>query len=142
MEVKINRLDPNVPIRRAAGARPDGGALCLCDGRVRVLAFFIIYFRPRPSSISAVRAPSRPAILVSLPYTVQVTHMNLEPGATVKAGEDIAEVVSPERTASSQTYMQRWRTSPGRTAELRIKARVAQESLEASRSYQLVPRKQ
>src|SRR5215831_20962656 len=63
-------------------------------------------------------------------YTVQVNQMKLVPGTTVKAGEDIADVLSPEQDGIVATS--------GRTAELRIKARVAQEALEAARSYLLV----
>ena len=69
------------------------------------------------------------------PYTVQVNQMNLVPGATVKAGEEIAEVISPEQDSIVATYMRALADIAGRTAELRIKARVAQESLEAARSY-------
>ena len=57
------------------------------------------------------------------------------PGATVKAGEEIAQVLSPEQDSIVATYMRALADIAGRTAELRIKARVAQESLEAARSY-------
>jgi multidrug resistance efflux pump len=73
--------------------------------------------------------------VVSLPYTVQVSHMTLVPGATVKAGEEIGEVLSPEQDSIVATYMRALADIAGRTAELRIKARVAQESLEPARSY-------
>jgi multidrug resistance efflux pump len=81
---------------------------------------------------------SSPRYVVSLPYTVQVSKMKLVPGATVKAGEEIAEVLSPEQDSIVATYMRALADIAGRTAELRIKARVAQESLESARSYQLV----
>ena len=61
--------------------------------------------------------------------------MNLVPGATVKAGEEIGQVISPEQDSIVATYMRALADITGRTAELRIKARVAQESLEAVRSY-------
>ena len=90
----------------------------------------------RPSSFSAVRAPSRPPrYVVSLPYTVQVSQMNLVPGATVKAGEEIGQVLSPEQDSIVATYMRALADIAGRTAELRIKARVAQDCLEAARAY-------
>jgi HlyD family secretion protein len=57
------------------------------------------------------------------------------PGATVKAGDEIAEVLSPEQDSIVATYMRALADIAGRTAELRIKARVAQESLDATRSY-------
>jgi HlyD family secretion protein len=66
---------------------------------------------------------------------VQVTHMNLVPGATVKVGAEIGQVLSPEQDSIVATYMRALADISGRTAELRIKARVAQESLEAVRSY-------
>jgi len=140
MDVKINRLDPNVPDpvesrRRAAGRLVRFAYATVVFG---VLAFFIIYFGAPFVYLGGPGTVSSPRYVVSLPYTVQVTHMNLEPGATVKAGEDIAEVVSPEQDSIVATYMQALADVAGRTAELRIKARVAQESLEASRSYQLV----
>jgi multidrug resistance efflux pump len=69
---------------------------------------------------------------------VQVSRMNLEPGATVKAGEEIGEVLSPEQDSIVATYMRALADIAGRTAELRIKARVAHESLEAVRSYMRV----
>src|SRR6266516_4119937 len=140
MDVKINRLDPNVPDpvesrRRAAGRLVRFAYATVVFG---VLAFFIIYFGAPFVYLGGPGTVSSPRYVVSLPYTVQVTHMNLEPGATVKAGEDIGEVVSPEQDSIVATYMQALADVAGRTAELRIKARVAQESLEASRSYQLV----
>src|SRR2546425_4573839 len=140
MAVKIPRLDPNVPDpvesrRRAAGRLVRFAYATVVFG---VLAFFIIYFGAPFVYLGGPGTVSSPRYVVSLPYTVQVTHMNLEPGATVKAGEDIAEVVSPEQDSIVATYMQALADVAGRTAELRIKARVAQESLEASRSYQLV----
>src|SRR5262249_34329477 len=76
--------------------------------------------------------------VISLPYTVQVRQMKLVAGATVKAGEEIAEVISPEQDSIVATYMRALADIAGRTAELRIKARVAQESLEAARSYERV----
>ena len=100
-----------------------------------VIGFFVIYFGAPfvflrgPGTVSASRH------FVSLPYTVQVTKMNVEAGATIKAGEEIAEVISPDQDRIVATYMQALADITGRTAELRIKARVAQESLETARSY-------
>ena len=100
-----------------------------------VVGFFVVYFGAPfvflrgPGTVSASRH------FVSLPYTVQVTKMNIEAGATIKAGEEIAEVISPDQDRIVATYMQALADITGRTAELRIKARVAQESLETARSY-------
>jgi len=47
-------------------------------------------------------------------------------------------VVSPEQDSIVATYMRALADISGRTAELRIRARVAQDLLEAARAYQLV----
>jgi HlyD family secretion protein len=140
MDVKINRLDPNVPDpvesrRRAAGRLVRFAYAAVVFG---VLAFFVIYFGAPFVYLGGPGTVSAPRHVVSLPYTVQVSQMNLVPGATVKAGEEIAEVLSPEQDSIVATYMRALADIAGRTAELRIKARVAQESLEAARSYLLV----
>ena len=140
MDVTINRLDPNVPDpvesrRRAAGRLVRIAYATVVFG---VLAFFIIYFGAPFVFLGGPGIVTAPRYLVSLPYTVQVSRMNLVPGATVKAGEEIAEVLSPEQDSIVATYMRALADIAGRTAELRIKARVAQESLEASRSYMRV----
>ena len=137
MDVKINRLDPNVPDpiesrRRAAGRLV---RIAYATAVFGVVGFFVVYFGAPfvllrgPGTVSASRH------FVSLPYTVQVTKMNIEAGATIKAGEEIAEVISPDQDRIVATYMQALADITGRTAELRIKARVAQESLETARSY-------
>jgi multidrug resistance efflux pump len=137
MDAKINRLDPNVPDpvesrRRAAGRVVRFAYAMVVFG---VLAFFIIYFGAPFVFLGGPGTVSSPRYVVSLPYTVQVSKMNLLPGATVKAGEEIAEVVSPEQDSIVATYMRALADIAGRTAELRIKARVAQDSLEAARAY-------
>jgi hypothetical protein len=114
MDVKINRLDPNVPDpvesrRRAAGRLVRLAYTIVVFG---VLAFFIIYFGAPFVYLGGPGTVTSPRYVVSLPYTVQVNQMKLVPGATVKAGEDIADVLSPSRTASSRPMCARWRTSP------------------------------
>ncbi len=140
MNVTINRLDPNLPDpvesrRRAAGRLVRIAYATIVFG---VLAFFVIYFGAPFVYLGGPGTVSSPRHLVSLPYTVQVSHMNLAPGTTVKAGDEIAEVVSPEQDSIVATYMRALADISGRTAELRIKARVAQESLEATRAYMRV----
>ena len=137
MNVTINRLDPNVPDpvesrRRAAGRFVRIAYATIVFG---VLAFFVIYFGAPFVFLGGPGTVSSPRYVVSLPYTVQVSHMNLVPGATVKAGEEIGQVLSPEQDSIVATYMRALADIAGRTAELRIKARVAQEFLEAVRSY-------
>ena len=140
MNVTINRLDPNVPDpvesrRRAAGRFVRIAYATIVFG---VLAFFIIYFGAPFVFLSGPGTVSSPRYVVSLPYTVQVSEMSLVPGATVKTGEEIGQVRSPEQDSIVATYMRAMADIAGRTAELRIKARVAQESLEAVRSYMRV----
>ena len=137
MNVTINRLDPNVPDpvesrRRAAGRFVRIAYATIVYG---VLAFFVIYFGAPFVYLGGPGTVSSPRYVVSLPYTVQVSQMNLVPGATVKAGEEIGRVLSPEQDSIVGTYMRALADISGRTAELRIKARVAQDSLEAVRSY-------
>jgi HlyD family secretion protein len=137
MDVKINRLDPNVPDpvesrRRAAGRFVRIAYATIVFG---VLAFFIIYFGAPFVYLRGPGVVTSPRYVVSLPFTVQVNQMKLVPGATVQAGQEIAEVLSPEQDSIVATYMRALADISGRTAELRIKARVAQESLEAARSY-------
>src|SRR5438093_1356061 len=140
MNVTINRLDPNVPDpvesrRRAAGRVVRFAYAIIVFG---VLGFFVIYFGAPFVYLSGPGTIAAPRHVVSLPYTVQVTQMELEPGATVKAGDEMAQVLSPEQDSIVATYMRALADIAGRTAELRIKARVAQDVLEAARSYQLV----
>jgi HlyD family secretion protein len=140
MDVKINRLDPNVPDpvesrRRAAGRVVRFAYTIIVFG---VLGFFVVYFGTPFVYLSGPGTVTAPRHVVSLPYTVQITQMNVQPGVTVQAGDEIAQVLSPEQDRIVATYMQALADITGRTAELRIKARVAQDLLEASRSYQLV----
>jgi multidrug resistance efflux pump len=137
MNVTINRLDPNVPDpvesrRRAAGRFVRIAYATIVFG---VIAFFVVYFGAPFVYLGGPGTVSSPRYVVSLPYTVQVSHMDLVPGASVKAGEEIGQVLSPEQDSIVATYMRALADIAGRTAELRIKARVAQESLEAVRSY-------
>ena len=61
--------------------------------------------------------------------------MKVTRGARVNAGQEIGEVWSPQLDDTVATYMRALAEVNARSAELRIKARAARESLEASRSY-------
>jgi multidrug resistance efflux pump len=137
MNVAVNRLDPNVPDPVESRRRPAGRFVRIAYATVvfGVLAFFVIYFGAPFVFLSGPGTVTSRRHVVSLPYTVQVSHMNVASGATVKAGEEIAQVLSPEQDSIVATYMRAMADIAGRTAELRIKARVAQDSLEAVRSY-------
>jgi multidrug resistance efflux pump len=140
MNVVINRLDPNIPDpiesrRRAAGRFVRIAYAAIVFG---VLAFFVVYFGAPFVYLGGPGTVSSPRYVVSLPYTVQISQIDLVPGAAVKAGEEIAQVLSPEQDSIVATYARAMADISGRTAELRIKARVAQESLDAVRSYMRV----
>ncbi len=137
MNVMINRLDPHVPDpvesrRRAAGRFVRIAYAAIVYG---VIGFFVAYFGAPFVFLSGPGTVSSARYVISLPYAVQVSEMKLVPGVTVKAGEEIGQVRSPEQDSIVATYMRAMADIAGRTAELRIKARVAKESLEAVRSY-------
>ena len=78
MNVMINRLDPNVPDpvesrRRAAGRLVRIAYATIVFG---VLGFFVIYFGAPFVFLGGPGTVSSPRYVVSLPYTVQVSHMN------------------------------------------------------------------
>jgi hypothetical protein len=137
MGIVLNRLDANVPDpiesrRHAAGRLVRITYAGIVFG---LLAAFVIYFGAPLVFLSGPGTVSAPRYVVSLPYTVQVNRMKVERGATVSVGEEIAEVYSPQRDSIVATYMQALADIAGRRAELRVKARVAKDSLEAARSY-------
>jgi multidrug resistance efflux pump len=140
MDLTINRLNPNGPDPVESRRRTAGRLVRIAYATAvfGVVGFFVVYFGAPfvflrgPGTVTSTR------YVVSLPYTVQVSQMNLAPGATVKAGEEIAAVFSPEHDSIVATYIRALADIAGRTAELRIKARVAKESLDAARTYMRV----
>lgn len=137
MNIMINRLDPNIPDpvesrRRAAGRLV---RLAYAGSVFGILGFFVVYFGAPLVVLSGPGTVTSPRYIVSLPYTVQVTQMNVAPGAAVRAGDEIGRVHSPEQDNIVATYMRALSDIASRRAELRIKGRVAQESLEAARAY-------
>jgi multidrug efflux pump subunit AcrA (membrane-fusion protein) len=137
MHVMISRLDPNLPDpvesrRRAAGRFVRIAYAAVVFG---VLGFFVVYFGAPLVFLGGPGTVSSERFVVSLPYIVQVSEMNVTPGATVTAGEEIGRVRSPQKDGVVATYMRALADVASRQAELRIKARVAQDSLEAARSY-------
>ena len=137
MDLAINRLDPNVPDpvesrRRAAGrwsASPMASQCSACS------PFFVVYFGTPLVFLSGPGTVTAPRYVVSLPHIVQVRAMKVTPGAIVKAGQEIGLVISPQIDSVLATYMNALADIAVRRAELRIKLRVAQESLASSRSY-------
>lgn len=137
MNVAINRLEPNVPDpvesrRHAAGRMVRIAYATVVFG---VLGFLVIYFGAPLVFLSGPGTVSSPRYVISLPYTVQIRSMNVVSGATVKAGDEIGQVRSPEEDNIESNYLRTLAEIAGRKAELRVKARVAQDTLEASRAY-------
>jgi multidrug resistance efflux pump len=137
MNLMLNRLDPHVPDpvesrRRAAGRMVRIAYATIVFG---VLAFFVIYFGRPLVYLSGPGVVSAPRHVVSLPYVVQVSHMNVTSGSVVTVGEEIGRVQSPQQDGVVATYMRALAEIAGREAELRVKARVAKDSLESARSY-------
>jgi HlyD family secretion protein len=137
MNVVINRLDPLVPDpvesrRRAAGRFVRIAYALSVFG---VLAFFIVYFGAPYVFLRGPGVISSPRYVISLPYIVHVSRINVVPGAAVKLGEEIAQVRSPRMDGIVGTYMNALADITGRRADLRIKARVALDSIDAARAY-------
>jgi multidrug resistance efflux pump len=66
---------------------------------------------------------------------VKVVAVNVTRGSAVKAGEEIGLVRSPEQDNIVATYMRSLADIANRKSQLRVEARVAQETLEAARDY-------
>ena len=137
MHVTINRLDPNVPDPIESRRRAAGRLVRFAYGTTvfGVLAFFVVYFGAPFVFLSGPGTVTAPRYVVSLPNIVQVQTMNVVPGATVKAGQEIGTVTSPQIDGIFATYMSSLANRAVRRAELRVKLRVAQESLASTRSY-------
>jgi biotin carboxyl carrier protein len=133
----INRLDPNIPDPVESRRRAAGRVVRFAYGITvfGVLAFFVVYFGAPLVFLSGPGVVTAPRYAASLPHIVQVTAMNVAPGAIVKAGEEIAAVNSPQVDRVLATYMNALADIAGRQAELRVKLRVAQETLASVRSY-------
>ncbi|WP_234680344.1 HlyD family secretion protein [Bradyrhizobium monzae] len=140
MDLVINRLDPNVPDPVESRRRAAGRLVRIAYGTsvFGVLAFFVIYFGAPLVFLSGPGTVSAPPHVVSLPYIVQVRSVNLTPGTAVKAGDEIGLVRSPEHDSIAATYMRALADIASRRSELRVRARIAQETLEAAKAYREV----
>jgi len=137
MQITLNRLDPNVPDPVESRRRAAGRAVRIAYATVvfGILAFVVAYFAAPLVYLRGPGTVSAPRHVVSLPMIVQVIQMKLAPGAAVKAGDEIAQVVSPEQDNIVASFSRALADVAGRTAELRVKSRVAQDTLDAARSY-------
>lgn len=137
MNVVLRRIDPNVPDpvesrRRAAGRLV---RFVYATSIFGLLGFFVVYFGAPLVVLSGPGVVSAPRHVVSLPYLVQVRRMLIVAGAKVTAGQELAEVRSPEEDNIVATYLRSLADVASRSANIRLKSRVAQESLNAARSY-------
>lgn len=137
MHMNIKRLDPHVPDPVESRRRAAGRMVRIVYGTMvfGVLGFFVVYFGAPFVVLSGPGTVSSPRYLVSRPYTLQVSRMDVAPGAEVRQDEEIGQVRSPQKDEIVATYMRALAELAGRQAELRIKARVAGDSLEPARSY-------
>jgi len=137
MDIGLNRLDPNVPDPVESRRRASGRVVRIVYGTAifGLLAVVIIYFGAPLVFLRGPGVVSAPRQVVSLPYIVQVTHTSVAPGDKISAGDEIAQIRSPQQDEIVASYMRALADLAGREAELRIRARVARDSLEATRAY-------
>jgi HlyD family secretion protein len=140
MNIAIQRLDPNLPDPVESRRHAAGRFVRFVYGAsvFGVILFFVGYFGAPFVYLSGPGTVSSRRYTVSLPYTVQVTRMDVTPGARVGAGEEIGRVRSPQQDEIVATYLRALAELAPRSAELRVKERAARDSLEAARSYQVV----
>jgi hypothetical protein len=137
MDVGLKRLDPNVPDPVESRRRAAGKLVRIAYGTCvfGLLAFLVIYFGAPLVFLRGPGIVSAPRQVISLPYVVQVVALNVGPGEAIVADAEIGRVRSPEHDSIIANYMRGLVELASREAELRIKARVAQESIEAARSH-------
>ncbi len=137
MDVALNRLDPMLPDPVESRRRAAGRFVRIVYGTCvfGLLLFFVIYFGGPLVFLGGSGIVSAPRQVVSLPVTVQVVSLRVEPGDTVAKGAEIAVIRSPQRDETISNYMRGLVDLAGREAELRIRERVARESLPAARAY-------
>lgn len=108
MTVALTRLDPHIPDpiesrRRAAGRTVRAAYATIVFG---ILAFFVVYFGRPILYLGGPVSVSSPRYLVSLPYIVQINSITVVRGGSVKAGEEIGRVRSPQHDEIVATYCQ------------------------------------
>lgn len=136
MNVQITRIRPDLPdpveSRRSGAGRFVRIVYALCV--FAVLGFFIVRFGSPLVFLSGPGIVAARSDVVSLPYTVQVVRVDVKPGAKVEAGQLLAQVRSPQVGETLSNFTRALGEVTGREAELRVKARIAQNSLDAARS--------
>lgn len=136
MNREIQRLDTNVPdpveSRRAGAGRLVRfiyGALVF-----GILGFFVIRFGAPLVLLNGPGVVTAQLSAISSPYLVQIKRMEVRPGAKVETGALIATVSSPQVDQTSSDLLRALAEITGSEVELRVKARVARDSVEAARS--------
>src|SRR4051812_40569950 len=114
MTITLTRLDPHIPDpiesrRRAAGRAVRAAYATIVFG---ILAFFVVYFGRPILYLGGPGSVSSPRYLISLPYIVQINSITVLRGASVKAGEEIGRVRSPQHDEIVAPICARSRTSP------------------------------
>ncbi|WP_247370567.1 MULTISPECIES: hypothetical protein [unclassified Bradyrhizobium] len=114
MTVALTRLDPHIPDpiesrRRAAGRTVRAAYATIVFG---ILAFFVVYFGRPILYLGGPGSVSSPRYLVSLPYIVQINSITVVRGGSVKAGEEIGRVRSPQHDEIVATYCQCGNSGP------------------------------
>lgn len=137
MDIVLDRLDPSVPDPVESRRRAAGRFVRIVYGTFifGLLSAVILYFGAPLVFLGGPGTVSAPRHEVSLPYVVQVVQTRVRPGGKVEAGDEIAQVRSPQHDEIIASYMRGLADLAGREAELRIRARVARDSLAAARSY-------
>ncbi|MDX0426775.1 HlyD family efflux transporter periplasmic adaptor subunit [Sinorhizobium medicae] len=137
MDIGLDRLDPSVPDPVESRRRAAGRFVRIVYGTFifGLLSAVILYFGAPLVFLGGPGTVSAPRHEVSLPYVVQVVQTRVRPGGKVEAGDEIAQVRSPQHDEIIASYMRGLADLAGREAELRIRARVARDSLAAARSY-------
>lgn len=136
MNIQMHRLDPNVPdpveSRRSYAGRIV--RIIYATALLGVLGFFIVRFGAPLVVLSGPGLVSAPRELVSLPYIVQVHHMEVTPGAKVQAGAPVALVGSPQVDETLSNFARALADLTSQEAAMRVKARVAQDTIDTARS--------
>src|SRR5690349_21733380 len=136
MNIQLRRLDPHVPdpveSRRSSSGRIVRFVYAL--GVTLVIGFFVFRFSTPLVFLSGPGIVSAPREIVSLPYIVQVLRVDVTPGAKIQAGTPIASVRSPQVDETLSNFTRALADVTSREAELRVKARLARDSLESARA--------
>lgn len=136
MNVQIHRIRPDLPdpveSRRSGAGRFVRIVYALCV--FAVLGFFVFRFGSPLVFLSGPGIVAAQSDVVSLPYAVQVLSMDVKPGAKVEPGQRLALIRSPQVAETLSNYTRALGEVTGKEADLRVKARIAQASLDAARS--------